>query len=345
MKKIKTVQKILKQDEMILIDSSFDVLQLIEFDLSFNANEYDMNLLIGKNKIYLICESLFIPYAANTDNMIILKADYEKYLINNKTFINEIRNILHKHKIKKIGLVNAVLKRYFKDIETFGFISPLKTLGIVKSAQDIKLYRMCALMIKKVLSNIEDLMVQGMSDVELRNVIDINLYNAGAQRRYVPTLTGFNAKTVYPTLNGTLLKNGDMVLIDFGVMKEGAGLSVSKTFIYGKASKTKIKHMGIVNDGLEVMKSVIREGAVISDIDRAYRDFIKHHHLNKYFSDYTVKLPGTSFFEELNSIKDNTRLYAGSLVKLSSSLFIPGKYGIRHECIVLVKKRGFDELV
>ena len=213
------LSKFSRSSFMILIDSSFDVLQLIEFDLSFNANEYDMNLLIGKNKIYLICESLFIPYAANTDNMIILKADYEKYLINNKTFINEIRNILHKHKIKKIGLVNAVLKRYFKDIETFGFISPLKTLGIVKSAQDIKLYRMCALMIKKVLSNIEDLMVQVMSDVELRNVIDINLYNAGAQRRYVPTLTGFNAKTVYPTLNGTLLKNGDMVLIDFGVDK------------------------------------------------------------------------------------------------------------------------------
>ena len=41
MRKIDTLKRILKNDEMILIDSSFDVLSLLDIDKSYNANEYD----------------------------------------------------------------------------------------------------------------------------------------------------------------------------------------------------------------------------------------------------------------------------------------------------------------
>lgn len=344
MKKIRTIQKILKNNEMILIDSSFDVLGLIETDMSYNANEYDMNLLIGRKKIYLICETLFYPLIENK-SLKIIKADKEQYLKNSKCFIHDIDKLLKKEKISRLGLINRSLSRHFPKIVTFGFISPLKTLGIVKSENEMKYFKICADILKEVRKEGMAMLDTGITDVHFRNELDTLIYEKGAQRRYVPTLVGFNSKTLYPTLTGRKLRKGDIVYFDMGVMKNGIGLNMSFSSIYGKASKTRQRHMDIAKDGLEVMKSVVKEGIMICDIDAELRHFLKHHKLDRYFTDYSVKLPGTSFFEYINSVSDKTKLYKNSLVKLSSSLFIPGKYGIKLESLIAVKKRGYSEII
>ncbi len=341
MRKIDTLKRILKSDEMILIDSSFDVLSLLEIDKSYNANEYDMNLLIGKKKVYIICEMLFYPFLKDIKNMNVIKCDSNKYLLNNKTFVYDINIVLQKEKIKKLGLVNMSLSHYYNNVKTFGFISPLKALGIVKSENEIKKIRICAVIMKKIIKRIPEYLRIGITDIELRNKIDEMIYEMGAERRFVPTLVGFNSKTIYPTLIGSKLKKEDIVLMDFGVMNKGMGISITQTQMLNKStSKTKSKHLKIVSDALEVMKAIVKEGVSVCDIDLEMRDFFTQHKLEKYFIDYAVKLPGTSFFEEVNSIKEKTTLFKNSVIKLSSSLFIPGKYGLRCESIVHIKKRG-----
>ncbi|MCK4524711.1 aminopeptidase P family protein [candidate division WOR-3 bacterium] len=346
MRKIDTLKRILKNDEMILIDSSFDVLSLLDIDKSYNANEYDMNLLVGKRNVYIICEVLFYPFIKDIKNIKVIKCNSNKYLYNSKTFIHDVNIILQKEKIKRLGLVNMSFSHYYDNIVTFGFISPLKTLGIVKSENEIKKIKNCAVIMKNIIKEIPEYLKIGITDIKLRNVIDEMIYKMGAERRFVPTLVGFNSKTIYPTLIGAKLKKDDIILIDFGVMNRGIGISISHSQILnGSTSKTRLKHLKIVSDALEVMRSIVKEGINVCDIDMEMRDFFTQHKLEKYFIDYAVKLPGTSFFEEVNSIKERTTLFKNSIIKLSSSLFIPDKYGLRCESIVHVKKKGCNVIL
>ena len=211
MRKIDTLKRILKNDEMILIDSSFDVLSLLDIDKSYNANEYDMNLLVGKKNVYIICEVLFYPFIKDIKNIKVIKCNSNKYLYNSKTFIHDVNIILQKEKIKRLGLVNMSLSHYYDNIVTFGFISPLKTLGIVKSENEIKKIKNCAVIMKNIIKEIPEYLKIGITDIELRNVIDEMIYKMGAERRFVPTLIGFNSKTIYPTLIGAKLKFGPLV--------------------------------------------------------------------------------------------------------------------------------------
>lgn len=344
MKKIQTIQKILKDNEMILIDSSFDVLGLIEMNMSFNANEYDMNLLIGSRSIYLICEALFVPMVSKKQ-MKIIKGESIHYLENSKSFIYDIKAILKKENIKRLGLVNRSLARHFNEVVTFGFISPLKTLGIVKTEKELRGFSSCARIIKRVKEKGIEALQSGMSDVQFRNELDMLIYEHGAQRRYVPTLVGFDSKTLYPTLTGRKLGKGDIVYFDIGAMKDGFGLNMSFTTMYGNGSKTKNRHIAVVRDGLEVMKAMVKEGVHICDIDAELRHFFANHRLSRYFTDYSVKLPGNSFFEYINSVNDKTKLYKNSLLKLTSSLFVPGKYGIKTDTLLIVTKRGYNEII
>lgn len=346
MRKIDTLKRILKNDEMLLIDSSFDVLSLLDMDKSYNANEYDMNLLIGKKNVYIICEILFYPFIKDIKNIKVIKCNSTKYLLNNKTFIYDVNIILQKEKIKRLGLVNMSLSHYYDKMITFGFISPLKTLGIVKNDNEVKKIKNCANIMKNIIKEIPKKLKIGITDIELRNAVDEMIYEMGAERRFVPTLVGFNSKTIYPTLIGAKLKKGDIVLIDFGVMNRGIGISISHSqMLSSSTSKTRAKHLKIVSDALEVMRAIVKEGINICDIDMEMRDFFTQHKLEKHFIDYAVKLPGTSFFEEVNSIKERTMLFKNSIIKLSSSLFIPGKYGLRCENIVQVKKRGCNVIL
>ena len=199
---------------------------------------------------------------------------------------------------------------------------------------------------KSIIKGIQEYLKIGITDIELRNIIDEMIYEMGAERRFVPTLVGFNSKTIYPTLIGSKLKKDDIILIDFGVMNKGLGISISHSQMLNRStSKTRSKHLKIVSDALEVMRSIVKEGINVCDIDMEMRDFFTQHKLEKYFIDYAVKLPGTSFFEEVNSIKEKTTLFKNSIIKLSSSLFIPGKYGLRCESIVHVKKRSCNVLL
>ncbi|MFO8062575.1 MAG: M24 family metallopeptidase [bacterium] len=345
MKKIKTLQRILKPKEMLYIDSSSDVFNLIDLNKSFNPNEYDAGLLIGKKHVYLICEVLFYPHVRHLKGLKVLKADSDAYLASSKTFIEDIERILKREKAVRLGLTNPSLSRHFKRYITFHFMSPSKVLGIVKSGREIDALRACSGIMKDILERVPGLLKTSVTDLELRNEIDNMIYGSGAQRRYVPTLVGFNAKTVYPTIINKKLKRGNLVLVDFGIMKNGTGLSIARTLPYGSLSSNKKKHLSIVNDGLEVMKSVIQKGIEIRAIDSEYRQFMGSHKLDNSFIDYSVKLPGTSYYEETNSIKDRTELRDNSVIKISSSLFVPGRYGIKNEELILVKGNSNETLL
>lgn len=338
--RIKTIQKILKSSEMILLDSTFDILNILSLKESYNINEFDFNLLISKKKTYLICESLFRPFAGEIKNMEIVSADNEAYLKNGKMFRKEIDEILEKERTIRLGLTNPEFSRYFKKYIVFHFVSPSRALGSVKNASEIRNLKQCAKILKQLDSYIEGLIEPGMTDIEIRNAVDMQIYKAGSQRRYVPTMIGVDSVTMFPTLTGKKIKGNELILADYGVMHNGTGLSISKTYPCRKAGSKKRRILKLCEMALDVMEAEIKPGISISRLENTYREFLRAHNMEKHSSDYAVKIPGISYSENINSFNDKFRLYKNSAVKISASLFIPGSFGVRQEKIFLINAKG-----
>ncbi len=272
--------------------------------------------------------------------MEIVSADNEAYLKNGKIFRKEIDEILEKERIIRLGITNPEFSRYFKKYIVFHFISPSRALGSVKNASEIRNIKHCAKILKKLDLFISDMIKPGMTDVEMRNAIDLRIYREGAERRFVPTMVGIDSVTMFPTLTGKEIKGNELILADYGIMHSGVGLSISKTYPCSKAGSKKMRILELCNMALDVMEAEIKPGISISRLENTYREFIHAHNMGKFASDYAVKIPGISYSENINSFNDKFILYKNSAVKISASLFIPGSYGVRQEKIFLINAKG-----
>jgi len=343
--KIKIVQRVIKKNEMLLLDNPQEVYNVLDFNVSFNLGEYDASILIGKKTSFVICDPLLYPCMQNLKGVKVVKADSYEYLRNNKIFTNEWKKILKENKITKLALTNMSLDRVFKEFNTFHFISPVRTLGRVKQKNEITEIKNLAKIMKKLFLSAEGFLKEEMTDVELRNLIDEKIYSLGCDRRYLPTYVGFDAKSIYPTLSAENLKRGDLVLIDVGIMKKGTGLSFSSTFMFGKSSSKKEKILVIAKDGLEVILSKVNSLFSPAETDASYRDFLLNHKLLDNSIEYSISFIAPAQNGEINSITDKNRFSEGQIVKATSSIFLPQMFGARMESIVLIKGKTYEKIL
>jgi len=343
--KIKIVQRVLKEYEMLLLDNPQEVYDVLGFNMSFNLGEYDASILIGKKTSFVVCDSLLYPYMSNLKNVKIVKADSYEYLKNNRLFLHEWKKILKENKITKLALANMSLEYAFREFSTFHFLSPVRTLGKIKQKSEITDIKNLAKIMNRLFLSAEEYLEEGMTDVKLRNLVDEKIYSLGCDRRYLPTYVGFDSKSIYPTLSAEHLKRGDLVLLDAGIMKNGTGLSFSKTFIYGKSSAKKEKMHQIVKDGLEVILSKVKSSFSPSEADASYREFLSNHKLLDKSLEYSVSFIASAQSGEINSITDKNKFMDGQIVKATSSVFLPQMYGARVESIVLIKGKSYETIL
>ncbi|HAV92570.1 TPA: hypothetical protein DCW38_05245 [candidate division WOR-3 bacterium] len=344
-RKIKIVQRVLKDHEMLLLDNPQEVFDLAGFKTSFNLGEYDASMLLGRKKVFIVCDQLLYPYIEKISGVNVVKGDSFEYLKNNKLFVTEWKKILKENKITKLGLVNMSLEGAFREFNTFHFLSPSRTLGKIKEGKEILEIKSLAKTMKRIFTSAEKFLVKDMTDINLRNMIDEEIYSLGCDRRYLPTYVGFDAKSIYPTLSADTLKNGSLVLIDAGIMKKGIGLSYSSTLKFGAPSKEKEKLYRTAKDGLEVILSKINKSSSPLNADMAYREFLSRHKFLNNSLEYAVSFIESAQGGEVNSVTDSSGFAEGQIVKATSSIFIPGISGVRIEGIVLVKGKSHEKIL
>ncbi|MDD3803501.1 MAG: M24 family metallopeptidase [bacterium] len=344
-KKLKMIKKVLKSNEMLLIDNPQEVYDILDLNESFNSGEYDASMLIGKKDAYVVCDQLIYPRMQNVRGVKSVKGDSFEYLKNNRLFSFEWKKIISENKIIKLGLTNMSLDSLFKEVSTFHFLSPSRTLGRTKEGSEILDIKRLAKVMKNLFQFAEESLEEGVTDVSLRNMIDEKVYSLGCDRRYLPTYVGFDAKSIFPTLSGERLAKGSIVLIDAGIMKNGAGISFSSSFRFGVLNKSKDRIYRIAKDGLDVIASKIFVGSTPAEADKAYREYLTRHKVKSNSMEYSVSFLATGENGEINSVTDQSRFAQNQVVKITSSLFAPSIGGARFESIILVNGKSNETII
>jgi Xaa-Pro dipeptidase len=143
-----------------------------------------------------------------------------------------------------------------------------------------------------------------------------------------------------------VLKNGDMLILDFSVVLQGYRSDFTNTLCVGKSPTA--EQQQLFDYSLEAMKvgeSLLKAGANCLAVYQAVRCVFERHGVAQYFPHHAghglgISHPEAPFFVENAS----ESLVAGDVVTLEPGLYIDGVGGLRIEHNYLITDTGYEQL-
>ncbi len=141
------------------------------------------------------------------------------------------------------------------------------------------------------------------------------------------------------------VKKGDFVTMDFGATFGGYRSDMTRTVAVGSATDEMKKVYSIVLEANLKGLETVREGIAGSAADKAARDVISAAGYGDFFGHSLGHGVGLQVHEAPSlSPKSNTLLAEGHIVTVEPGIYLPGKFGVRIEDMVVVTKNGCNNL-
>ncbi|MBJ6643116.1 aminopeptidase P family protein [Streptomyces sp. BSE7-9] len=137
------------------------------------------------------------------------------------------------------------------------------------------------------------------------------------------------------------IERGDMVVLDFGGLKDGYGSDTSRTVHVGEPTEEERRVHDLVREAQEAGFRAVRPGAACQDVDRAARAVIADAGYGEYFVHRTGHGIGVTTHEPPYMIEGEERpLVPGMCFSVEPGVYLPGRFGVRIEDIVTVTADG-----
>lgn len=267
--------------------------------------------------------------------------------INNKRFgIETYQHVVSELNIKRLGfegqvmsfssfeslrkgLVNTELVNLEGCIEKIRRIKDPAEIGYLKTACEISV---------RALEVTLPLIKEGITEKELAARLDYNLRDQGADAISFDTivLTGARTSLLHGKPENHVVRNGDLVLFDFGALYKGYHADISRAFVVGKPSEQQKELYGIIQQAQ--MAAVL---SIMPDISgRRPDEMVRKHIPEKYIPYYYPGLGhgvGLQIHEEpfIGQASDAT-LEKDMVLTVEPGVYIPEWGGIRIEDTVWV---------
>jgi Xaa-Pro aminopeptidase len=211
-----------------------------------------------------------------------------------------------------------------------------------KDAQEIsKIARACQIA-SSAMRYAKSLLKPGVTEEEI--VFKIEEYFA--KNRVRPSFpiivgTGPNSANPHHISGSRKIAVNDTVLIDLGCVYKGYCSDLTRTFFLGKTNDLQQKAFTLVKraHGLALLKA--GQGVAVWEVDKAARDVISQAGYGDKFIHTTGHGVGIDIHESPRlSAKDDTVLKSGMVVTIEPGIYFAGRFGIRIEDTILIKKKG-----
>lgn len=212
-----------------------------------------------------------------------------------------------------------------------------------KNRLEIKnLERACALA-KKGAKIIEELVEEGKTELQVANELDFKLRSLGAQGLAFPTIiaSGRNSSFSHHNPTNKKIKFGEPVICDFGARYKGYCSDCTRTVFVGNPNKEYLKVYELVSEAQARAIKLIKPGVKFRDIDLSIRNFFKDYRYDKYFVHSAGHGIGLEVHEEPRvACTNKSKIEVGNVFTLEPGLYMPKKFGVRIEDVVVVERRG-----
>jgi len=222
----------------------------------------------------------------------------------------------------------------------------IEKLRMVKDAGEVALIRKSVSINSLALEAALKRLKTGMTEADLAAEIDYRSRRLGAEGPSFETIVAAGPRSALPHARpGAARIEAGMLLIDMGAFHRGYASDMTRMVSLGKAdAKFKDTYRAVLEAQLAAIDAV-KAGAKTTAVDRAARETLKAHGLDRAFVHSTGHGLGLEIHEPPRiGRRDKTKLEAGMAITIEPGVYLEGWGGIRIEDTVLVTANGCEIL-
>jgi len=331
--------KLLKRNlDALLIRCDANISYLTSYESS------DSYLLVsGKQNIYFTDSRNFEAAKINLKNRAAVKKT---------AAFKEIAGACLKLGLKRIGFEEKKLtlyeyKKLKEQLDKTARLTPasglIEELRQIKSADELLKIEEAARITVSALRLIKDFIRPGKKEIEVAAELErfIRYRGASGSAFRIIVASGPNSSFPHHITSQRALKTGECVLIDAGIDYCGYKSDLTRVFFLGKIPLYFRKIYDIVLRAQEKAIKKIKPGISISSIDCVARQYIKEKGYGGFFGHSLGHGIGREIHEEpCISAKEKNTLKKGMVFTIEPGIYLPRKFGVRIEDMVVVTKSG-----
>jgi D-alanyl-D-alanine dipeptidase len=218
----------------------------------------------------------------------------------------------------------------------------LPMLRAVKDTAELDLMAAAGAAADATFEEIRNVPFAGRREAEVAADLDRLLRGHGHEQvDFTIVASGPNGANPHHEAGERVIARGDMIVLDFGGLRDGYGSDTSRTVHVGEPTDEERRVHDIVREAQEAGFRAVRPGAACQEVAGAPRRVIADAGYGEYFIHRTGHGIGVTTHEPPYMIEGEERpLVPGMCFSVEPGIYLPGRFGVRIEDIVTVTEDG-----
>jgi len=218
--------------------------------------------------------------------------------------------------------------------------SIMENVRIIKTDEEKDNLRKAARIADEAAGEIIKYIRPGIAEKDIKKKLEELLIEKGGQELAFDTIVASGPNSSRPHYNddSRVIEKNDVIVLDFGCKYNGYCSDMSRTVFVGEPTEEQKKIYNIVVEANSKGEACAKQGATAEEVDLAARNVIRNAGYGEYFLNRTGHGVGTAVHEG-PYIKEGNKLVLenGMAFSVEPGIYLPGKYGMRVENIVLIE--------
>jgi Xaa-Pro aminopeptidase len=222
-----------------------------------------------------------------------------------------------------------------------------RSLRMIKDDAEIDLLRQAAHGVDRVMARIPgEVAFAGRTEAEVsRKLSDLTVEEGHEVAAFAIVASGPNGASPHHHAGDRVIADGDLVVCDFGGRRGGYFSDSTRTVVVGEPTPEHVEVHAAVLAANEAGRSAIRPGVSCQEVDRAARRLIEEAGYGEFFVHRTGHGIGLEVHEHPYMVEGNQELLEpGMTFSVEPGIYLPDRFGVRIEDIVVCTKDGVKSL-
>jgi Xaa-Pro aminopeptidase len=181
----------------------------------------------------------------------------------------------------------------------------------------------------------------GVTEREVGDKLVAEMTRMGGGPGFCIIASGTNGAEPHHGTDDSVIKEGDVIVMDYGCSVDGYPSDITRTVACGKASEEAHKVYKIVYEAFMAGRNAAKKGVPCEEVDRAARKVIDSAGYGEFFMHRVGHGIGMRGHEDPYMIEGNKLpLATGHCFSVEPGIYLPGNLGVRIENIVTITEDG-----
>lgn len=218
---------------------------------------------------------------------------------------------------------------------------------MVKDADEMGCIRSAALLGASLFERALEVIRPGVRETEVAAEMEYAARKAGAAEMSFATIIASGERSALPhgRASQAAIPGQGFVVCDFGVILSGYCSDMTRTVYVGRPSAEARGVYQAVQQAQQAAVDTVRPGLSVGEVDRSARKSLHKSGLAKYFTHSTGHGVGLEIHEAPRVASGQAEiLQPGMVITIEPGIYIPSKWGVRIEDMVVVTEQGCEVL-